>query len=119
MRSLYKYLMVIIIIMFFYAIQRISVIRLGYDVERLKKEVKNLEQINKGLLIERASLTSSERIETLALSYLGLKKPDSDQIVLIEKQKDDETGSLYASVQPSRKDFTYPFIMAKFFGWRP
>ena len=90
MRLGLKILPVLFVVMLGYVVQRTYVMKLGYEIEGLKKEQKNLEQINKSLLIERATLTSTERIEKIATSFIGLKNPDNSQIVIVKDY--DETG---------------------------
>src|SRR3972149_799033 len=85
-----KILPVLFVVLLGYVVQRTYVMELGYEIEGLKKEQKNLEQINKSLLIERATLTSTERIEKIATSFIGLKNPDNSQIVIVKDY--DETG---------------------------
>jgi len=93
-----KILPVLFVVLLGYVVQRTYVMKLGYEIEVLKKEQKNLEQINKSLLIERAALTSTERIEKIATSFIGMKNPDNSQIVLVKDY--DETGkrNTYASL---------------------
>lgn len=84
MRLGLKILPVLFVVMLGYVVQRTYVMKLGYEIEGLKKEQKNLEQINKSLLIERATLISTERIEKIATTFIGLKNPDNKQIVIVK-----------------------------------
>lgn len=85
MRIVSRILIALFVVMLVYVVQRANVMKLGYEVEGLKKEKKNLEQIHTSLLIERAALASTERIEKIATSYLGMKNPANDQIVLVKE----------------------------------
>ncbi|MCC6543367.1 MAG: cell division protein FtsL [Nitrospirae bacterium] len=91
MRLGLKILPVLFVVMLGYVVQRTYVMKLGYEIEGLKKEQKNLEQIHKSLLIERATLISTERIERLATSFIGMKNPDNSQIVIVKDY--DKTGN--------------------------
>jgi len=66
-----------------YVWQRVNVIRLGYDVENLKKEKADLVKMNEMLKIEVATLTSPDRIERIATTRLGMKTAKDDQVVLV------------------------------------
>ncbi len=119
MRSFSKYILLFLFILFIYALQRISILSLGYEMENLKKDLQTLEQTHNSLLLEKASLESAERIEKLATSYLGLKKPEYDQIVFVKEDKGkDVEGPLYASVSKKGGNFLYPLAMVKFINWR-
>lgn len=79
--------------------QRVNVMRVGYDVETLKKEKASLEKTREMLRIEVATLTSPERLERIATTSLGMKVPDECQVVLVKRVKSG-TG---ASPDPSRQ----------------
>lgn len=96
MRLGLKILPVLFMVMLVYVVQRTYVMKLGYEIEGLKKEQKNLEQINKSLLIERATLTSTERIEKIATSFIGLKNPDNSQIVIVKDYDKPSSTNTYA-----------------------
>jgi|GEM_PF-825870 len=71
----------------FFVWQRVQVIKLGYEVESLKKERDALTRTNKGLLIEASTLTSPDRIEGLASSNIGMHSPSDSQVVLVKRIK--------------------------------
>jgi cell division protein FtsL len=85
---------------FFYVWQRTHVIQLGYDVETLKAQKKKLDQIHNHLLIESSTLASLERIERIATSSLGMKKPEIGQVVML----DDAHTAATASTPPPDTD---------------
>lgn len=74
-----------------YVWQRVNVIEMGYRIEALEKERKELLQKNKALLIEAASLGSPRRIEEIAISQLGMVRPSPGQMVFIRETKRLET----------------------------
>jgi len=67
--------------------QRVQVIKTGYEIEKLKKERDGLLKVNQSLKIEAASLTSPDRIETIADKDIGMRAPNDTQIVLVKKVK--------------------------------
>lgn len=70
-----------------YVWQRVNVIEMGYRIEALERERKELLQKNKALLIEAASLGSPQRIEEIAISQLGMVRPSPGQMVFIRETK--------------------------------
>lgn len=96
MRIVSRFLVLIIIVLSVYTFQRSYVMRMGYELESLKKEKKHLEQIHNSLLIERAALTSMERIEKIATSYLEMKNPADSQIVLVMAGEGDKAAPVHA-----------------------
>ena len=104
MRLVPKILVILFIVMLGYVVQRAYVMKLGYEIEVLNKEKKNLEQIHNSLLIERAALTSTERIEKIATSFLGLKNPGNNQIVLVKDYNETDKRVTYARSNAAEND---------------
>ncbi|MBI5193785.1 MAG: cell division protein FtsL [Nitrospirae bacterium] len=96
MRLISRFLVLIIIVLAVYTFQRSYVMRMGYELESLKKEKKHLEQIHNSLLIEKAALTSMERIEKIATSYLEMKMPADNQIVLVMDEESNKAATAQA-----------------------
>jgi cell division protein FtsL len=76
--------------------QRTQVLRLGYQLERMKATKNELLKENKGLLIEVSSLTSLERIERIATEHLRLRAPDRKNIYIVKKVGEKSTIPLLA-----------------------
>ena len=114
MRILSRCIMIFFVVMLLYVVQRVNVIRLGYEIEDLKKEKKHLDQIHNSLLIERATLTSTERIERIATSYLQMKRPDDTQIVLVKKRDDGNRTSPFAKAEAGEYETPYTFKVVQF-----
>lgn len=55
-----------------YVRQRMEFMRVSYRLEELSKERKNLQDMNRKLLVERAQLNALDRVERIALEDLGL-----------------------------------------------
>ena len=71
---------------------KVKIVRLGYQIEALEREKKDLERANGSLRIEASSLSSPARIEEIAVKKLGMIRPSKDNIVVV-KRKGTETNS--------------------------
>ncbi|MDD5434226.1 MAG: cell division protein FtsL [Nitrospira sp.] len=103
MRLIFRFLVLIFLVLGIYAVQRVNVMRMGYELEDLKKEKKHLEQVHNSLLIERAALTSMERIEKIATSYLEMKNPKDKQIVLVTVGSENKGINTLAKAEASER----------------
>lgn len=66
-----------------YVWQHTRVVRLGYEIERLRETRAALEQDHKSLRLEMGQLRSLRRVEEVARTRLGMVTPKPGQIVLI------------------------------------
>ena len=66
-----------------YVWQHIHVVRLGYEIERLRETQAALVQENKALRLEMGQLRSLRRVEEIARTRLGMVTPKPGQVVLI------------------------------------
>jgi len=62
---------------------RLQVVHLGYVLSTTSKLHNQLEQENRELKVELATLTSPERLEAVARTRLGLVEPEKGQVVLL------------------------------------
>lgn len=62
---------------------RLQVIHMGYVLSTASKVQSYLEQENRELRLELATLTSPERLQQIAKNRLGLIEPDKDQVVIL------------------------------------
>ena len=62
---------------------RLQVVQMGYALSTISKLQGRLEQENRELKLELATLTSPERLEALARNRLGLVAPDKGQIIVL------------------------------------
>ena len=62
---------------------RLQVVRMGYVLSTTSKLQTRLEQENRELKIELATMTSPDRLETLARQRLGLVPPEKGQVVVL------------------------------------
>jgi len=65
---------------------KVRIVRLGYQIEALEREKRELERANRALLIEASSLTSPARIEDLATKHLGMVMPPKENIVVVRRK---------------------------------
>ena len=62
---------------------RLQVVRLGYVLSTATKLQGQLEQENRELKVELATLTSPDRLESMARSRLGMVEPQRGQVVVL------------------------------------
>lgn len=81
-----------------YVGEKVRIYQMGYRIEDLKKEKKELERANRALKIEASSLSASARIEDIAIRRLGMVRPSKDHIVVVKRRngdaKDGSDGAL-------------------------
>ena len=63
--------------------EKVDVYRTGYGIEQLKSKKKQVQQDQRALQVELAKLTSPEQIERVAVTQLGLVRPQYDQVVVV------------------------------------
>jgi cell division protein FtsL len=62
---------------------RLQVVKTGYVLSTASKLQSRLEQENRELKIELATITSPDRLESLARRRLGLVPPDKGQVIIL------------------------------------
>lgn len=62
---------------------RLQVVQMGYMLSTTTKLQGRLEQENRELKVELATLTSPERLEALARRRLGLMSPEKGQVIVL------------------------------------
>ncbi len=62
---------------------RLQVVHLGYVLSTTSKLQNQLEQENRELKVELATLTSPDRLEAMARARLGLVEPEKGQVVIL------------------------------------
>ena len=68
----------------FFVWSRIQVIQVGYEISSALKEGRALDEANKKLRVEIATLKSYTRIEKIAIEELKMSKPKPDQVIIIK-----------------------------------
>ncbi len=84
----------------FHTSVRVSVVRSGYELGQVEKDYRKLLRENERLKLERATLRSASRLESIARSRLGMTSPTARQIVAISLS------------QPTKADSASPDLMA-------
>src|SRR3954462_8819697 len=62
---------------------RLQVVHMGYALATATKLQRQLEQENRELKVELATLTSPQRLEAMARSRLGMAEPQRGQVVIL------------------------------------
>ena len=66
-----------------YIWRNVEIIRIGYKMRALYYQRDVLQEQRQKLVLQKASLRSMKRIETIASSQLSLVKPNPDQMVIL------------------------------------
>jgi cell division protein FtsL len=67
-----------------YTWSRVQYTQAGYDISRAVREQQRLLAVQEELKVELARLKSPERLARIAESSMGLKRPTSRQMVVVE-----------------------------------
>jgi cell division protein FtsL len=65
---------------------KVQIVRLGYQIQSLEREKRELERANRSLLIEASSLSSPARIEEIAIKRLGMVRPPEKNVVSVKRK---------------------------------
>ena len=86
--SLRRVLAVLVIVaaLLLYVGGKVRIVQLGYQIEALEKEKRDLERENRALRIEAASLSSPARIEEIALKRLGMVRIAKENLIVVKQQ---------------------------------
>ncbi len=77
--------LLIIAALILYVGGKVQIVRLGYRLDALDREKKELERANASLRIEASSLSSPARIEEVAVKKLGMVRPPKDNVVVVKR----------------------------------
>ncbi len=75
-------------LVFVFVWERVDVVRLGYQIERLKAQKVLLERERDLLQVKHSALTAPERIAKVATEKLGLVPPQQGQVFMVRQQPD-------------------------------
>ncbi len=102
--SLRRIMIVLLIIaaLILYVGGKVQIVRLGYRLDALDREKKELERANASLRIEASSLSSPARIEEVAVKKLGMVRPPKENVVVV-RRADRKTDSGIRSSAAARK----------------
>jgi len=79
--------LLVIAVLILYVAGKVSIVRLGYRIEGLEREKKELERANRSLRIEASSLSSPARIEEIAVKRLGMIRPPKENVVVVKRKE--------------------------------
>ena len=64
---------------------KVQIMRLGYQIDELEKQKRELERMNRSLQIEASSLSAPGRIEEIAVKRLGMIRPAKENVVVVKR----------------------------------
>jgi cell division protein FtsL len=83
----------IVLVLMLYVGGKVQIMRLGYQIDELEKQKRDLERRNRSLQIEASSLSAPGRIEEIAIKRLGMVRPAKENIVVVKRKTGDTAGS--------------------------
>lgn len=72
--------------------ERVDIVRVGYQIEQLKKQKVQLQRERDELRVKVSSMTAPERIARAATEKLGMGPPEQGQVVLVKVTPDFAPG---------------------------
>ena len=66
---------------------KVQIMRLGYQIDELEKQKRELERMNRSLQIEASSLSAPGRIEEIAVKRLGMIRPAKENVVVVKRKQ--------------------------------
>ena len=73
-------------LVFVFVWERVDVVRIGYQIERLKRDKTVLERQRDELRVKFSTLSASDRIAKLATEKLGMSLPQPGQIIVVQSR---------------------------------
>jgi cell division protein FtsL len=80
-------------LVFVFVWERVDMVRLGYQVERLKHEKVVLERERDELRVKFSALSSPDRIAKVATEKFGMSLPQPGQVVMVQSKPKDSPAS--------------------------
>ena len=90
-----------LMLVFVFVWERVDVVRLGYQIERLKVQKVLLERERDQLQVKFSALAAPERIAKVATEKLGLVPPQQGQVLMVH-QPGEAPGPSLPSVEQVR-----------------
>jgi cell division protein FtsL len=91
---------VLFLLVMTYTWQHFKAIEYGYKVEALKSQRDGLQELNRALRLEEASLRSPDRIDRLSREF-GMQPPQAGQIIRMDSATPDAGSPVIASAAVS------------------
>jgi len=73
-------------LVFVFVWERVDVVRIGYHIERLKRDKAVLERQRDELRVKFSALSASDRVAKLATEKLGMSLPQQGQVVVVQSR---------------------------------
>lgn len=73
-------------LVFVFVWERVDMVRMGYQIERLKREKTLLERQRDELRVKVSALSAADRIAKLATEKLGMSLPQQGQIIMVQSR---------------------------------
>lgn len=91
-------------LVFVFVWERVDVVRLGYQIERLKMQKILLERERDQLQVKFSALTAPERIAKVATEKLGLIPPQQGQVFMVHQQPESSvpTAPIVAQIRVAK-----------------
>ena len=77
--------------------------QMGYRIESLRTDTDAVQQENHLLLVERAALSSPQRIDSIARTTLGMTLPSQEQVIMLDSTHLLGDQPVMAQVRPGEK----------------
>jgi cell division protein FtsL len=77
----------IVMCLMLYVGGKVQIMRLGYQIDELEKQKRDLERMNRSLQIEASSLSAPGRIEEIAVKRLGMVRPAKENVVVVKRKQ--------------------------------
>jgi cell division protein FtsL len=87
-----------------YVWERVEVVRVGYQIERLKTQKVSLQRERDELQVKVSALTSPERIARIAKDQLGMTPPQNGQVVLVRLEFPHQPGAPQPELRLAKRD---------------
>ena len=73
-------------LVFVFVWERVDMVRMGYQIERLKREKTVLERQRDELRVKASALSAADRIAKLATEKLGMSLPQQGQVIMVQSR---------------------------------
>ncbi|MDK2742648.1 MAG: cell division protein FtsL [Nitrospira sp.] len=71
-------------LVFVFVWERVDMVRVGYHIERLKRDKTVLERQRDELRVKVSALSASDRIAKVATEKLGMSLPQQGQVIVVQ-----------------------------------
>lgn len=91
-------------LVFTFVWERVDMVRVGYQIERLKHEKVLLERERDELRVKVSALSAPDRIAKVALEKLGMTLPQQGQVVMVQSRPESPGHPFPAEVRVAKND---------------